>query len=63
MGVNMIKPEDTFNLFCRCFSVSHTLTIEEKYRTQKWRLGKYYFYMSMYDKNSIYNTTYYAELM
>ena len=59
----MIKPEDKFRSFCISSFSFYTLITLEKYRTQKWKLGEYYFYMSMYDKNSIYNTTYYAELM
>ena len=59
----MIKPEDKFRSFCGSyFEVDAIITIG-KYRTQKFRWGKKCFYMSMYDKNSIYNTTYYVELM
>ena len=63
MGVNMIKPEDIFNSCSGCFFVSHTLTMAEKYRTQKWQLGKYYFYTYMYNKDAISKTIYYAELI
>ena len=59
----MIKPEDKFRSFCGSSFSFCTLSTLEKYRTQKFRLGKVCFYMSMYNKNSIYNTTYYAELM
>ena len=59
----MIKPEDIFNLRSGCFLVSHTLTTALKYRTQKWQLGAYYFYIYMYNKDEISKTIYYAELM
>ena len=60
---NMIKPEDIFNLRSGCFLVLHTLTRAEKYRTQKWELGGYYFYTYMYNKDAISKTTYYVEVM
>ena len=59
----MIKPEDIFNLRSGCFLVSHTLTMAEKYRTQKWQLGAYYFYTYMYNEDAISKTIYYAKLM
>ena len=61
MGVNMIKPEDKFRSFCGSSFSFYTLITLEKHRTQKFQWGKNCFYISMYDKNSIYNTTYYAE--
>ena len=63
MGVNMIKPEDIFNSCSGCFFVSHTLTMAEKHRTQKWQLSNYYFYTYMYNKDAISKTIYYAELI
>ena len=59
----MIKPEDKFRSFCGSSCTLGTLSTTEKFITQKLRWGKYYFYMSMYGKNSIYNTTYYVELI
>lgn len=59
----MIKLEDIFNLRSGCFLVSHTLTMAVKYRTQKWQLGTYYFYIYMYNKDAISKTIYYAKLM
>ena len=59
----MIKQEDIFNLRSGCFLVSHTLTMAVKYRTQKWQLGTYYFYIYMYNKDAISKTIYYAKLM
>ena len=59
----MIKPEYILNLRSGYFLVSHTLTMAEKYRTQKLQLGTYYFYTYMYNKYEISKTIYYAKLM
>lgn len=59
----MIKPEDKFRSFCGSSFSFLTLSTLEKYRTQKWRWGKDYFYINMYRTNSISKTTHYAELM
>ena len=63
MVVNMIKQEDKFRSFCGSSFSFYTLITLEKYRTQKWRWGKEYFYVNMYRPDSISKTTYYAELM
>ena len=58
----MIKPEDIFYTFCGSFFTSREIDMEEKYKIQQWIYGKDDFYMAMYNKQSISNTTYYAKL-
>lgn len=59
----MIKPEDKFRSFCGSSFELDALSTLEKYRTEKWRWGKDYFYINIYKPYSISKTTYYVELI
>lgn len=58
----MIKPEDIFYVSCGRFFTSPKINMAEKYKIQQWIYGKDDFYMAMYDRYSMSETTCYAKL-